>query len=195
MTIELIEESRTALSEYGRISIAFMVGSNLRRDSPRRSVRVVHADRTAPRRAPRKGLRRDRRRRTAEVPASGRSGGRVRYAWSDDVGGAARSGSAVGHSRVPQARGRGIGTALFNSVESSARLHACRQLKVETQNTNVGACCFYERQRCQLRAANRGVYPDHPDDIQRLWFKELTNDCLLNWPGKTSAAATLGAES
>jgi GNAT superfamily N-acetyltransferase len=35
---------------------------------------------------------------------------------------------------APNARGKGIGSALFEKVEAWARAHSCRQLKVETQN-------------------------------------------------------------
>jgi ribosomal protein S18 acetylase RimI-like enzyme len=73
----------------------------------------------------------------------------------------------------PDARRHGVGSALFEKVEGWAQLHGCRQLKIETQNTNVGACRFYERQGCQLRAIHRAVYPDLPEEIQLLWYKDL----------------------
>jgi len=73
----------------------------------------------------------------------------------------------------PSARGQGVGGALFQRVETWAQLHGCRQLKIETQNTNVPACRFYERQGCQLRAIHRGAYPDFPEEIQLLWYKDL----------------------
>jgi hypothetical protein len=52
-------------------------------------------------------------------------------------------------------------------------LHDCRQLKIETQNTNVQACRFYERLGCQLRAVDRAEYPELPQEIQLLWYKDL----------------------
>jgi len=73
----------------------------------------------------------------------------------------------------PDARRQGAGSALFERVEVWARLHGCRQIKVETQNTNVSACRFYERQRCQLRAIHRAAYPELPEEIQLLWYKDL----------------------
>ncbi len=73
----------------------------------------------------------------------------------------------------PSARGQGVGGALFEKVETWAQLHGCRQLKIETQNTNMRACRFYERQGCQLRAVHRGVYPDFPAEIQLFWYKDL----------------------
>jgi GNAT superfamily N-acetyltransferase len=40
------------------------------------------------------------------------------------------------------ARGKGVGSALFQRVEAWAQTHGCRQLKVETQNINVRACAL-----------------------------------------------------
>jgi len=54
-----------------------------------------------------------------------------------------------------------------------ASLPDCRQLKIETQNTNVQACRFYERQRCRLHAIHRAAYPELPEEIQLLWYKDL----------------------
>ena len=74
---------------------------------------------------------------------------------------------------APEFRRQGVGSALFERVEVWSKLHGCRQLKIETQNTNVPACRFYERQGCQLRAIHRAVYPDLPEEIQLLWYKDL----------------------
>jgi GNAT superfamily N-acetyltransferase len=71
------------------------------------------------------------------------------------------------------ARGKGIGSALFERVEAWAQAHGCRQLKVETQNVNVRACAFYARHGCQLRAVHRTAYPELPDEIQLLWYKDF----------------------
>lgn len=73
----------------------------------------------------------------------------------------------------PDARRQGVGSALFERVEAWARRQGCRQLKIETQNTNVGACRFYERQGCKLGAVNRAAYPELPEEIQILWYKDL----------------------
>ena len=73
----------------------------------------------------------------------------------------------------PDARRQGVGTALFEKVEAWAQLHGCRQLKVETQNTNVRACRFYERQGCRLQSVRRAAYPELPEEIQLLWYKDL----------------------
>jgi len=74
---------------------------------------------------------------------------------------------------APNSRGKGIGSALFRRVETWAKGHGCRQLKAETQNTNVRACEFYARHGCRLRSAHRAAYPQFPEEIQLLWYKDL----------------------
>ena len=74
---------------------------------------------------------------------------------------------------APEARGKGIGSALFERVEAWAQAQGCRQLKVETQNINVRACGFYARHGCELRAIHHAAYPDLPEEIQLLWYKDL----------------------
>jgi GNAT superfamily N-acetyltransferase len=74
---------------------------------------------------------------------------------------------------APDARGKGIGSALFEKVEAWARTHRCRQLKVETQNINVPACGFYARHGCELRAIHHTAYPELPEEIRLLWYKDL----------------------
>jgi GNAT superfamily N-acetyltransferase len=73
-----------------------------------------------------------------------------------------------------EARGQGVGSALFLATEAWARDRGCRQLKIETQNINVRACRFYARQGCVLVTANRFAYPKLPDETQLLWYKDLS---------------------
>ena len=73
----------------------------------------------------------------------------------------------------PEARRAGTGSLLFQAVEAWARDRGCRTLKVETQNTNVPACRFYERMGCTLGAIDQFAYADLPDEVQLMWFKEL----------------------
>jgi GNAT superfamily N-acetyltransferase len=75
---------------------------------------------------------------------------------------------------APQARGQGVGSALFRAVEAWARQRGCRQLKVETQNVNVAACRFYARQGFVLTSVHRDAYPGLPGEIQLLWYKSLS---------------------
>ncbi|MDR3615859.1 MAG: GNAT family N-acetyltransferase [Candidatus Obscuribacterales bacterium] len=70
-------------------------------------------------------------------------------------------------------RQQGIGALLFAAVEKWALERGCDQLKIETQNNNIAACKFYQRQGCELGAINRFAYPKRPDEIQLLWFKQL----------------------
>ncbi len=74
---------------------------------------------------------------------------------------------------APQARRRGVGSALFAAVEAWARRRNCRELKVETQNTNVAACRLYARGGCTLAQVNHGAYPDLADEVQLIWRKAL----------------------
>jgi GNAT superfamily N-acetyltransferase len=76
---------------------------------------------------------------------------------------------------APDVRGTGIGSALFRRVEAWAQAHGCSQLKVETQNTNVQACKFYARHGCEPRAVRHSAYPEFPEEIQLLWYKDLLN--------------------
>jgi GNAT superfamily N-acetyltransferase len=73
----------------------------------------------------------------------------------------------------PELRRQGVGSALFERVEAWSKRHGCRQLKIETQNTNARACRFYGRHGCHLRAMHRAAYPEFPDEIQLLWYKDL----------------------
>lgn len=73
----------------------------------------------------------------------------------------------------PEARGQGVGAALFRAAEDWARAKGCAELKIETQNINVPACRFYARQGCVLRAVDPAAYPTLPGEIQLLWYKKL----------------------
>lgn len=72
---------------------------------------------------------------------------------------------------APEYRGRGTGTALFQAAEAWASARGCSGLQVETQNTNVPACRFYERQGCVLHEARPHAYPELPEEVQLLWRK------------------------
>jgi GNAT superfamily N-acetyltransferase len=74
---------------------------------------------------------------------------------------------------APNARGKGVGSALFQRVEAWAQARGSRQLKVETQNINVQACGFYARHGCELRTIHHAAYPGLPEEIQLLWYKDL----------------------
>jgi GNAT superfamily N-acetyltransferase len=73
-----------------------------------------------------------------------------------------------------EARRHGVGSALFKAAESWAASKGCRWLKVETQNINVAACRFYAKQGCTLESVDASAYPQLPDEIQLLWYKDLS---------------------
>jgi GNAT superfamily N-acetyltransferase len=73
-----------------------------------------------------------------------------------------------------EARGQGVGTALFAAVEKWAVARGCVRLKVETQNINLPACRFYAKQGCVLGSIHRFAYPEFPSEAQLLWYKQLT---------------------
>jgi GNAT superfamily N-acetyltransferase len=74
----------------------------------------------------------------------------------------------------PEARGRGVGSALFGAAVEWGRSRGCTRLKVETQNVNVPACRFYARQGCTLGAIDRFAYPELPDEIRLLWYRDIS---------------------
>jgi ribosomal protein S18 acetylase RimI-like enzyme len=71
----------------------------------------------------------------------------------------------------PNARRLGVGSALFRSLEAWARARSCRELQVETQNTNGAACRFYEHQGCRLKRVDRHAYSSLPGEVQLIWSK------------------------
>lgn len=74
---------------------------------------------------------------------------------------------------APEARGQGVGAALFRAAEAWARSRGCSRLVVETQNVNVAACRFYARMGCLLGAVDRDAYPSRVGETQILWYKDL----------------------
>jgi GNAT superfamily N-acetyltransferase len=85
----------------------------------------------------------------------------------------------------PEYRGQGVGKRLFEAAIAWAQRHGCRELRVETQNVNVAACRFYARQGCTLGEAHPLAYPDLPEEIQLIWYRELseTQRAPIRWPG------------
>ena len=41
------------------------------------------------------------------------------------------------------------------------------------ENVHVRACELYARNGCELRAVRHAAYPDLPEEIQLLWYKDL----------------------
>ena len=70
---------------------------------------------------------------------------------------------------APGWRGTGIGTQLFERVVGYAKSLGCVELKIETQDINVGACNFYAKQGCRLTDVIPGAYPDWPGETEFIW--------------------------
>jgi GNAT superfamily N-acetyltransferase len=100
--------------------------------------------------------------------AVAREVGHVRPAWDrPDV-------AVLWDIRVcPDARGRGVGSALFGAAARWARARGCRWLAAETQNVNVPACRFYARRGCTLGSLDAHAYAAFPDEVQLVWYKSL----------------------
>ena len=184
MDIEISEEPMTALSDYAEVPIAFEVQSVLDVEVDGRGAAVLAE-------------------RTLEAPYVKELESPTQWARSFDlsnwglivarlrgrrVGGAVIAFNTAGVTMLedrndlavlwdirvaPQVRGKGVGSALFRAVEAWATARGCRQLKVETQNNNVAACRFYQRQGCVLGGVHRSVYPELPSEVQLFWYKDL----------------------
>jgi len=74
---------------------------------------------------------------------------------------------------APEQRGAGVGSALFRAAENWASARGCGWLKIETQNVNAAACRFYQKMGCDLGAIDRFAYPELPGEVQLLWWKAL----------------------
>lgn len=74
---------------------------------------------------------------------------------------------------APEQRGAGVGSALFRAAENWASARGCGWLKIETQNVNAAACRFYQKMGCTLGAIDRFAYPELPGEVQLLWWKAL----------------------
>ena len=73
----------------------------------------------------------------------------------------------------PAWRGCQIGRQLFEAALQWAREHDCTELVTETQNVNVPACKFYQRQGCRLVSIRPHAYATFPDEIELIWKLQL----------------------
>ncbi|WP_132145597.1 GNAT family N-acetyltransferase [Luteibacter rhizovicinus] len=70
----------------------------------------------------------------------------------------------------PEARGKGVGSALIEAAEIAARAHRCRSLRLEVRTDNVAAIGIYER----LGYTRIGTYPKYyQDGADALRFEKL----------------------
>jgi ribosomal protein S18 acetylase RimI-like enzyme len=66
-----------------------------------------------------------------------------------------------------------VGSKLFNHTIKWALNRKCKELKIETQNNNVGAVNFYLKMGCEIKEINENAYSDLPDEIQLIFTKDL----------------------
>jgi GNAT superfamily N-acetyltransferase len=74
---------------------------------------------------------------------------------------------------APDARGRGIGSALICVAQDWAWSKGCSEIRVETQDINVAACRAYARHGFHVHSVDPDAYPDLPDEVQLLWSAPL----------------------
>ena len=74
---------------------------------------------------------------------------------------------------VPEWRGKGVGSILFEHTVCYARRLGCVELKIETQDINVPACDFYAKQGCRLSDVTPNAYSGWPDEIRLTWRFDL----------------------
>jgi streptothricin acetyltransferase len=72
-------------------------------------------------------------------------------------------------------RGKGLGRRLWHRALDFARQSEVRGIMIETQNTNVAACRFYERMGCQLVGLNEMLYTNDgaTTEIALFWYYPL----------------------
>jgi len=73
----------------------------------------------------------------------------------------------------PDARGLGVGKALFAEASRWANENGCTELKVETQDINVGACRFYAAMGFHLAEVNPHAYPPELNETQLIWRRAV----------------------
>src|SRR5690242_18887885 len=73
----------------------------------------------------------------------------------------------------PERRGARIGSRLFRVAEKWSQKKGFDELKIETQNNNLPAIRFYQKHGCTLRQITPFAYPEFPDEVKLLWYKDL----------------------
>ena len=79
-------------------------------------------------------------------------------------------------SSIARAARSGVHVVLSTTRNPDTVQSFCRQLKIETQNTNVRACRFYAAMGCTLASIDRHAYAAHPaiaQEARMLWRLEL----------------------
>lgn len=89
----------------------------------------------------------------------------------------------------PDARGRGLGTALLSRLIASAREGGLRRLTLEVRPSNAGAIQLYHRAGFFEVGRRPGYYADSGEDGLIMWTDDLAS------PAALEAAATLAEEA
>jgi GNAT superfamily N-acetyltransferase len=190
MNAEIIEESVGVLSEYGKIPISFEVRTVLDVQLPDGGLKGI---RLAERPAAHPWIK-DYDAFKGEGPTRWADHWKVEN-WgviSAFLEGARVGGCAIAHDTpglrkledqkdiavlwdirvAPDCRGKGIGGRLVEASIEWAKRRRCRLLKVETQNVNVPACRLYAKHGFTLGVINRYAYPQLPDEVELIWYRE-----------------------
>lgn len=191
MPIKIVQEPLTALSEYGKVSIAFWVSSRLRVESVAGGLgglQLIEEKVEPP-------YLKDYDQQPDEGPTRWMKCWNISnwgvfsaFDGAERVGGSVVAWNTPGVNMLegrmelaalwdirvdPEHRAQGIGSQLFTKAVEWSHDHGCQLLKVETQNNNVAACRFYARQGCRLGGIHQWAYPDLPEEVQMLWYKTL----------------------
>jgi GNAT superfamily N-acetyltransferase len=75
-----------------------------------------------------------------------------------------------------RSRREGVGAALFRAVERWSIARHFSRLVAETQDTNVGACRFYQSMGCTLTGWELDGYADVPGEARLVWERALVDD-------------------
>lgn len=74
---------------------------------------------------------------------------------------------------TPVHRRKAVASSLLGAAEVWARGRGCTAIRVETQNTNVGACKFYMHNGFNLQSVRYGAYPQLPEEVELIWGKSF----------------------
>ncbi len=69
---------------------------------------------------------------------------------------------------------QGVGKLLWLAAEKWAREQGIVELRVETQDVNVGACAFYHAMGCEILRVNCDAYPIEMNEVQVILSKQLS---------------------
>ncbi len=74
----------------------------------------------------------------------------------------------------PRFRGLGFGSAIFAEATNWALRNGCRDLIVETQDTNLVACKFYQATGCELESVEEDAFGNEAREAKLIWRRRLS---------------------